>query len=174
MPSRFVTEASRHVTPSHADASRSERDSSVTSGGQVADKTRTDGGVPRDIHGTDAAVTGGKRLANALVTRDAPVTEEERQAKQERRSAISSEEWRHRQLMQGLGELRILGRHSTAQIGMELLNQYFKEHGVPADKGRGAFRAGQQDRARGVRCMCPNCAGQINAEAPLNQTKGFR
>jgi len=98
------------------------------------------------------------------------MSDAEREERAERRSRASSEEWSHKRLMQGLGDLRIHGRHSLKPVDIELLDEYFKQFGIPADTGRAAYEAGQRDTARGVRCMCTTCNGQRAADADGKRT----
>ncbi|HWT21655.1 MAG TPA: hypothetical protein VN280_22360 [Variovorax sp.] len=165
MSRQFNFMPSRYVTPNHDDESRTQRDIGVTECGQSADGMRTTSAVPRDNPGTSGGVTRDTTGTTPGRKPDKSETPEEREARLERSESARHDEWAHKRLIQGLGELRIYGRHSSRPIDMELLDLYFKRHGVPADKGRAAFEAGQQDRARGVRCMCAICNGQRAYEA---------
>jgi hypothetical protein len=87
-----------------------------------------------------------------------------RAARARRSAEAASSDYRARLLLEGLGQLRIAGRHSHAPVSLRLLDACFREYGVPAEQGRAAYEAGQQDRARGVRCMCNRCAGRADAQ----------
>lgn len=154
MPSRYVVEASRHVTPRHGDVSRSERDIGVTDGGQPADTTRTPAGVTRDRSVTHTACPVGQK-------RDKPQTDAEREARADR----WSRDLDHRRMLEALGEMRIMGRHAVKPDDLRDIAFWCKELYLPLDKGRAAYEAGRQDRARGVRCMCMRCNGQRVYEA---------
>jgi hypothetical protein len=92
-----------------------------------------------------------------------------------RRSAEASQaDYRARHLLEGLGRLRIAGRHSAAAVSASTLDAAFKEYGVPAEQGRAAYEAGQRDRARGVPCMCNRCAGRAVDRGIARPQEGTR
>lgn len=142
MPSRYAVEASRPVTPSHADPSRNERDTSVTDGVTSTAVTR------------DTPVTSGRCPAGQ--TSHCPVTDAEREARARQRQ----EEYSHQKLIEGLGEMRIMGRHAKTPAPPRDIALWCEGLGIPLEQGHAAYEAGQQDRARGVRCMCMRCGGQ--------------
>ena len=153
MPSRFAVQASRHVTPRRGDESRSgERDAAVTDGGQPADTNRTPVGVARDTHGTSTRCALGQ-------DRDRPKTEAEREARAERRHNALSQDFDHKRMIDGLGAMRIMGRHATKPAPASHVALWCEGLRIPLDKGRAAYGAGTRDRARGLRCMCPSCSG---------------
>lgn len=143
MPSRYAIEVSR-----------SERDTSVTVAGQTADNRRTESGVTRDAPVTHTPRPTGQK-------RDKPETDADREA----RALHRQEEYSHQKLVEGLGELRIMGRHIDPPAPPRDIAFWCEELRVPLDKGRAAYEAGRQDRIRGVRCMCASCNGQRVYEA---------
>lgn len=171
MPSRFVTDASRHVTPGHGDASRSERDIGVTEAGQDADKTGTGGAVPRDnlgtsagqvrdTRGTDGAVTGDKRTSNALVTRDAsgtavalPLPPPTPRTPEERRE----DELRFFGYPTAREQARLDGRHG--RTWWDVIAYGSMRHRTDREVAaiRAAFDEGVDLRHRNVRCFCNTC-----------------
>jgi hypothetical protein len=77
----------------------------------------------------------------------------------------SGEEYTAQRLVEGLGQMRIAGRHAEGPLDAAALDRHFKETGVPAEQLQAAYAAGQRDRANGVRCMCVRCEGQAATAA---------
>lgn len=76
-----------------------------------------------------------------------------------RRRPTDHNEYAARHIAEGLGRMRIAGRHhETPATRRELLE--WMEEGIPIDQAIAAYEAGVRDRAAGVRCMCSQCLGQ--------------
>lgn len=153
MPSRYVT-----------DVSRTQRDTGGTECGQDADKKRTSGGVTRDNHGTGGIAPGSP----PETAPDRPPDsggDAERLAQRERRAEAEHEIWKLQRQIEGLGAMRIMGRHSRERLNPSDLAFFIDLHKVPADKGQSAYEAGLRDQSQGVRCMCVYCGGMRSTDA---------
>lgn len=161
MPSRFAVEASRHVTPSHSAASRTERDSGGTESGQPADNSVTPPAVPREIRGATNGVarvglplTGDSRVADpvleAVVSILQSSTPEELAARREDRQRYfggpSASE-----------QARLDGRHG--RTWWDVTDYMSMKHRTAAEIAliRAAFDEGVALRHRNVRCFCNQC-----------------